>query len=360
MNYLRSFMVFSTVLLFTGAYQVAAQSFNWSQNKDEVFRLAKEQDRFILLFVGRSDCPICQRTSDIFTTNYYRTQEGSGSKAGPLKSLIDNNFIPWYSPRNDVKSQADVKIYTAHLDALVEQGFTLTLPFLYVINPDEPEKIAATSWGALSVENLRSLLTFNLLSGSKLEWYEDEETALNLAKEQNKYVFKLIGKGASPNSQQLMKQLNVDPLKKLLENNFILLYINASEANIDIKTLSGEVGTTAKSFPYITIMYPVYPDVMLFESWGIQKTSTMESILKTYPVSNDNILQDNKVNVLNKTLYISNQTNNEQIYIFTLTGKQIASVRKNHTTFQMDVSSFPKGMLVVYSSAGWNLKIVVP
>jgi trans-2-enoyl-CoA reductase len=59
-------------------------------------------------------------------------------------------------------------------------------------------------------------------------------------------------------------------------------------------------------------------------------------------------------------LQISNQTNDEQISVYTLAGKQIASVRKKETTIQIDASSFPKGVLIVGSSAGWNSKIIAP
>ena len=358
MNYLKSFIVLSisTLMLFSGVHHVTAQFFNWSQDRDEVFRLAKEQDKYVLLFVGRETCSISKRTSDILSKNYYKTQGSSSSTAGPLKLLVDDNYIPWCSLRDVASCQVMAKVYTANYDKLADQGLITSLPFVYVINPDEPEKIVASNWGSRTVDIWRDCLTVDLLSGSTLKWYDDETVALKLAKEQNKYVFKLTGRGTSPNSQQLMKQLNGNPLKKLLGDNFILLYINASETNIDIKTLSGK----DKTFPYVSIIYPAHPDVLLFESWGLQEDVSMETILKSYHVSNDNILQNNQVSVLNKTLQVSNQTYNEQIYVFTLTGKLIASVRKNNTTFQMDVSSFPKGVLIVCSSAGWNSKIVVP
>jgi thioredoxin-related protein len=353
-------LTISMLLLLPGTFHVTAQAFKWSQDKEEVFRLAKEQDRYILLFIGRPTCSNCQKISDIFTTNYYGTQNGSSSTEGPLMPTIENHFIPWYSYCDDEKSSLEVKIYTDHFYSLIDQGYKLALPFLYVINPDDPDNSLVSSQGLRSVADLRSILTFNLLSGSKLKWYEDEATALSLAAEQNKYVFKLIGKGTSPNCQQLMKQLHVDPLKKLLEDNFILLYINASEANIDVNTLSGEDETTDKSFPYFTIIYPPEPDVCLIESWGLKETATIQTILKTYPVANDQILQANKVKVLNNTLQISNQTNNEQIYVFTLTGQQITSVHKKEATIRIDTSSFPKSLLIVYSSTGWSSKIIIP
>lgn len=361
MNYLRCFIVLSisTFMLFSGADHVTAQFFNWSQNRDEVFRLAKEQDRFVLLFVGRTNCSISKRTSDILSTNYYLTQGSSSSTAGPLKPLVDTHFIPWYSARDNSLNYELSKVYTTNYDNLVNQGLITSLPFVYVINPNEPGKVVASNWGSRSVDTWQKILTVNLLSDSQLKWHEDEASALKLAKQQNKYVFKLIGKGTSPNSQQLMKQLNTDPLKKLLEDNFIPLYINASEENIDIKTLLGEMKAAGKSFPYIKIIYPQHPDDMLFESWGFQEGTSMENILKAYPVSNEPVLQERIVNVPGNLLQITNQVNKEQIYIFTLTGKQVASIPKNDTTLRIDVSSFPKGVLLVCSSAGWNSKIVI-
>jgi len=362
MNYLRSFtvLVISTLLLLFCTFISSAQFFRWNQEKDEVFKLAKEQDRFILLFVGRTNCPICQRTSDIMTINYHGTQTGLRSLEGPLKSLIDNNYVPWYSNRDDTVSQKTVQEYTAEYDELVRQGKVTSLPFLYVINPDEPEKIVACNWGSRSVEILQSLLTVNLLSDSKLKWYDDEVRALKLAKDQNKYVFKLVGKGASPNCQQLMKQLNVNPLKKLMEENFILLYINASETNIDIKSLSNDLSVKDKSFPYFTIVYPPYPDNFLFENFGYQDDVKMEEILKPYSVSNDRILYDQQVKVSGNTLQITNQIDNERIYLFTATGQQVTSIHKIGHTIQIDASYFPKGVLIVYSSTGWSSRIFIP
>ena len=357
MNNLRSFIVLtvSTLLLFSCADHVTAQFISWSQDRDKVFRLAKEQDRYVLLFIGRTTCAISKRTSDILSTNYYKTQGSSSVIAGPLKPLVDQNYIPWCSFRDDSLGQVLAKVYTADYDILVRQGLVTSLPFVYVINPDEPGKIVASNWGLRTVDIWRDVLTVNLLSGSSLKWYDDEKIALKLAKEQKKYVFKLTGKGTSPNSQKLMKQLNVNPLKKLLEDNFILLYINASDTTINTKTLSGE----NKAFPIVTIIYPPHPDDLLFESWGWQEDASMETILKAYSVSNDPVLQVRLVTVLGNLLQISNQIKKEQIYVFTLSGKQVASVPKNDTTLQMDVSSFPKGMLIVCSSAGWNSKIVV-
>lgn len=354
MTSLRSFKVFTifSIMFLSSSFFCSSQVIFWNHKQAEAFRIAQEQDKFILLFVGRPNCAICQRTSDMLSTNYFYTLEGPNTMAGPLKSVVDKNYSPWYSYRDNYDNQVEVSVYTEEILKVAK-----TLPLVFIINPDDPGKVVKSFWGAQTVEQLEAFLTINLLSGSNLNWNKDAETVFNLAKEQKKYIFKLEGKGTSHFSHQVMKLLHADPLKKLLDNNFILWY---SEFDPDMHnaTSTGDENKPI-SAPYISIIYQEEPDNMLDAIWGYQDAETLEAILKSFPVSNGITASDNHVSVSGNVLHLSNQIQYEQIQVFTLTGQRIANIQKNECAIKIDASYFPKGALVVYSSSGWSKKIVV-
>ena len=256
----------------------------------------------------------------------------------------------------------------------------INIPILCVINPEDPEEDYTVFWkkGSKTTQQLLSLITTpNLFSGSsnlnvdnsnnilfftktpswlsdqKLQWHENINEVLQLAKEQKKYVFKLVGKSTSPNSKKLLKQLYESPFEQLLTDNYILWYSS------DISESGSQ--TEAVTLPYISIIDPEKPDELLEENWGVPEAEILEEILKSYTVSNENILPNpTKAAIWDNTLLISNQTSNEQITVYSLTGQSIASVRKNDTSVSIDASKFPKGILIIRSSAGWTSKVLNP
>jgi len=329
---------------------------NWYSDKEQVFRLAKEQDRYVFLFAGLRGCPICGRTS----TNF-------GKPDNPLRPIIDADYTPWAYKvmTGSIEAFTDEYVKQFVID-VVGKGAT-KFPFLFVINPDYPDSYVKWLSGeslpdaTFTVDRLKDLLTIDLLANSTLTWYKNKEQVFNLAKVQNKYVFKLVGRGTSPNSQKLIKQLNLNSLKDLLGKNYILWYSSdVSEANLEVETLSGEDEEAVKTLPYISIIYPQAPDKSLDEVWGYQDDDkALEEILKKYTVANEIIVPENKVSVLGKTLLIANQTVNEQIRIYSLSGQNIATIRKNDFTVHIDASSFPQGILVIHSSADWSTKVLL-
>ena len=339
------------VVLFSCAFSGIAQvDITWNPNKESVFKLAKEQDQFILLLSGRSSCGITQRISDLFTTNYYQTMNGSNKMEGPLKSIIDSNYSTWFSNYSNADSRAEISVYTAEILKEAE-----TLPLVFIINPDVPNKVVKSFWGIQTVEQLKGFLTINLFAGNRLRWYDDEKTVLRLAQEQEKSIFKLEGRDTSPNSHSVMKLLNEDPLKKLLDDNFILWYCEF-DPNAHIYTLAGH--NPIITAPFISILHHEAPDKILEAVWGNQDLATLETILKSYPVSNEIVASENRVTISGNVLQISNRINNEQVHIFTIAGQCIANVPKNSYSIKIDASRFPKGALIVYGSSGWSEKII--
>ena len=60
----------------------SSEAFKWNQDKDEVFKSAKEQDKFILLFVGRTTCGACQDMSELFC-----------NPENPFKQILNDNYV---------------------------------------------------------------------------------------------------------------------------------------------------------------------------------------------------------------------------------------------------------------------------
>ena len=351
-----------SIFLCSGAFFSKAQDYtewvynNWNRDKEKVFELAKEQDRYIFLFAGLQGCPYCGRTS----TNF-------GKPDNPLRPIIDADYTPWAykSTTNYIQAFEDEYVKQFVID-VIGKGAS-KFPFLFVINPDYPDKYVKWLAGESlpdspnSVERLKDLLTVDLLASSTLTWYKNKDQVFKLAKEQNKYIFKLVGKGTSPNSQKLIKQLNLSSLKEILGNNYILWYSSdVSEANFEIEPLAGENEEIIKTLPYIALIYPEEPDYLLEQLWGDQDDDiALEGMLKKYTVSNEKILKNNKVSFSGNELLISNQTNNERIRVYSLSGQNITTFDKNDFSIRIDASDFPKGVLVINSSAGWSAKVLL-
>ena len=366
MNYLKKTTVFaiSALLLFASPFFSAAQDYetwvmdNWSKDKEEAFKQAKEQDKFVLLFVGRPTCPKCKETSELFC-----------NPENSIKTFIEDNFITLYKCYDEEDDRADVFEYIEEYYYEREiLGLVRQIPWLFIINPDrEGESVISMyrpyqEWSP-DEETMLKFLSIDLLDANELNWYADEDRVFELANEQEKLIFKFVGSGTSPNSQKVMELLQEAPLKQILDENFILWYVsNDDDCGCDIiltsEVVSKDMEIIPVSLPYISIIDPTYPEDLLEDIWGLQDKESLEELLLKYAVGNEKIPTVNNVYVSGNLLIISNQTMSEQIGIYTLTGQSIASVRKNDFTFSIDVAHLPKGIFVINSSAGWSAKIV--
>ena len=356
MNYLKK-LTSVTIFLFSCVYFCnAAVPKDWVQIKAVAFKNAQEQDKYILLFIGMAGCANCNNTSDRLTNPEL-----------PLKQILDDNYIVWWGDENNPQKRTENLIYTAELkeQAAANPG-TMSYPFLYIINPAEPDISLKSVWVPAMwsirnefVERLTDFLTIDLIAGSSLNWYKKEDEVFRLAQQQSKFIFKLEGRGTSDECIKVLKQLETNPLSKLLQDNYILWYSEYNSSNLsDVKTLSEEEDNLPVKAPYISIIYPGEPDQIVDAVWGYQDVETLEDFLKSHTVSNEMIASDNKVTVSGNVLQISNRNRNEQLRIFSLTGRQVASVRKNDYTVTIETSNFPKGVWIIYSSSGWSTKIL--
>ena len=232
-------------------------------------------------------------------------------------------------------------------------------PILCVINPDNPDEDATEYWGTMDYRTNEELLFAitppDLFAGQELTWHEDEEEVFTLAKQQGKPIFKLVGKATSPNSKKVIKQLTAEPLKPMLSEHFIL-WFSSDTSGINVNTYAE---TNSQTLPYIYIINPDEPEVILSEVKGYQDVEKLIELVIPFTVSNEIIELDNKVTVFGNMLQIANHINSEQIQLFTLNGQRIAIIRKNDYSIKIDASHFPKGTLIVYSSSGWSQKIIL-
>ena len=352
-----SLAAISSLLLIANTLNCFADDLIWHEKaKEEIFEMAKEQDKFVLLFVGNHACPLCNISQQYFN-----------DPSGTLRPIIDEHYVTWFVsyyipgiiPGSSVKADLEpVSPYIADYEANKEAGVETRFPILAIINPNEPDDEFTFFWGtgARTIEELYGFISAppDIMAGQELTWYEDKDDVFSLAKEQGKNIFKLVGRPTSPNSRSVMKQLTAEPLKELLDDNYILWY-SSDDSDVQIRSL--EETPNLHTLPYISIIDPDAPNDILDVVWGNAAVETLEEFIKSNIVSNEIITSDNIVTVINNVLYISNQTNNEQIQVFTLTGQPIVSIRKNDYAIKIDASNFPKGVLIVHSSIGWSKKI---
>ena len=335
----------SVIFLLSGAFLCEAQyPRGWYTARSTVFRYAKEQDKYILLFVGVAGCPNCQNTYTKFNI-----------PDSPVKKMLDDNYIVWYSDDNNPLRRAENMVYSSEF----RKTPNITYPLLFIINPEVPDISVDSTWVSIlwTVSNefderVLDFLSLNLVSESNLTWYydDDRDDIFSMAKEQHKYILKVEGRTGSNVCRKVISQFETNPLKKLLEDNYILWYSEfdpATRANI--------------TAPFISVIYPHAPDIILESTWGDKDVETLEALFKSYTVSNETVATGNdyKVTVSGNVLQISNPVMNEQIRVFSLTGQQIASVRKNGHTVTVDASHFPKGVVIVSGSSGWSSKLLI-
>ena len=151
-----------------------------------------------------------------------------------------------------------------------------------------------------------------------------------------------------------MKNLNTEPLKKIVEERFILWY-SAFEAVDGSFTFSTLFPLT---LPLLYLIDPDNPDDISEPVSGYQDIEVLSEMLNSF-TANEIILQDIVVTLQGNVLRISNLINNEQIRVYTWTGRMAAIIRKNDYSVRVDASNFPKGLLIISSSSGWSAKMIV-
>ena len=193
-----------------------------------------------------------------------------------------------------------------------------------------------------------------------VKWYEDRDEALALAKEQNKYVLLLYGRTTCGNCKAAKKFINEAPINAIVKESFILWFC---DVDIPEKRAQGmdyrnnyDGGIT---FPLLCVINPHEPLPALSYSVNYKNAKEIEAILKSnMPTANQEIgSESNRVYISDKVLTVSNGYYDEIVYVYTISGQLIDSFEKKDLSMHKNTNAYPKGLLLISSSKGWNSKV---
>ena len=346
------------ILSFSNTFFCAAEDLTWTYDKEEAFRLAKEQDKYVLLFVGNPGCGICNGIIANFTNEQ------------PLRQIIDKEYILWYFDHYNNNNNAEkMKLISMYTTIFLGNGVAKYYPLIYLINPYDPDNSVKSNWGNPNGHASHNKAPYSLIDfisikqslNEGLTWHDNKEDAISKAKQEGKKIFKLVGRGTSGNTKRVIKHLNEDVLKQIIDKNYILLYSDndAPVAEPELKLYSGESAEIAETTPYMYIIDPDEPEKNIVSEWGYKGVAELKEMLENAVVSNEIFERaDNIITLTNNMLYISNNIFNEHINIYTINGQQIYSISKKERSITIDASGLPKDVLIIHSSNGWSYKVL--
>lgn len=193
-----------------------------------------------------------------------------------------------------------------------------------------------------------------------VKWYEDRDEALTLAKEQNKYVLLLYGRTTCGNCAAAKKFINEAPINAIVQQNFILWFCNVdipekkAQASVYRNYYDGGI-----TFPLLCVINPQEPIPALSYTVGYKTAKQIEAILNNnMPTSNQEIdAESNIVYLSDQMLTISNNYNDETIYVYTISGQLVDSFDKKDFSIIRNAYAYPKGLLLISSSKRWDIKV---
>ena len=202
----------------------------------------------------------------------------------------------------------------------------------------------------------------------ELEWVDNKATAFELAKEQGKFVFLLVGLEFCPKCLNAIDLLNKEPFRSIVDDNYIMWRNHWSntdtrtEVNIYTDEFFELAQTQTLSFPFLYIINPDEPGKTVASKWMPtmeEAPDALAALLNTHTTSNDQpTILEQKAFISGNTLNIFSDMSDEKIYVYSIDGKYVTSFYKKDNQLSVDASNFPKGVLVIYSSKKWSLKII--
>jgi|GEM_PF-6767869 Highly conserved protein containing a thioredoxin domain len=198
-------------------------------------------------------------------------------------------------------------------------------------------------------------------------FYQSKTEAFDKAKAEGKYIFLFAGRTTCSSCEASLKAIQSEEIQAIIEESYVLWYIDwdytkrerYSEGRFYYEAVANNL--PPGNLPATYIIDPENPEEIL--SFNLQRNSiallTDFLDIEDRPVANETIaLPDNKVYISGNTLSISNNNANETIAVYTLTGQQVSSFQKNQAEGTWNAASFPKGVLIIKSSAGWSSKLM--
>lgn len=329
------------VLMFSSIQFTLAQDENdvkWFEDKDEAFEAAKKENKNVLLLWGHDGCSNCR------TAKLYIKEEQS------LRKHIDESFILWFCDSNK-SSQADNYVGQYQFEYL---------PLICIIDPNDPELPLSYLTGKPTISDIENRLKNNLPEFNDPSWYRNKEQAFATAKKENKYVLLLYGRNTCTNCRAAKEFINTTSINNITDKSFILWF-----CDVDLDSYSIEYYQKAKAekgsviFPLLCVIDPYKPIPALAYTTNYVNQEQIENLLNgNLPTANEEIYSTpSSAFITNNNLTVSNTIANEIIYIYTINGQLIDSFEKTNNIIIRSASTYPKGVLLVSSSQGWNMKL---
>lgn len=343
------------VSLFTmSLVQSANAETKWVTSKKEAIERAKKQGKFILLMEGNLKCSYCNSAKKLLA-------------AEPLNSLLNDSYILWFAEVSKMEGRP-------YRDFLPKSDYT-AFPYLYIIDPNDPDKPISQEdpdnpyksfKGKVTKEFLAGFLangpTANKPDGTE-DWILTKDYAFEQAQESGKQLFLFCWSPTCGICEDTRDSLFIEPFSGIIEKDYIIWYSNYRESHLKAEAQSyiDEIKNEAKLLPMLFIIDPENPEKSLRSGWGRKNKEELEVFLTgdDGSVSNEAInTASTQVYISNNTLTISNDISSETIRVFDISGQQIDTFIKKEIQLNQPVSNYPKGVLIIHSSAGWTTKVV--
>lgn len=198
-------------------------------------------------------------------------------------------------------------------------------------------------------------------------FHHSKNEAFEKAKAEGRYIFLIGGRSTCPNCRATVEAAHSGEVNQLIQESYVVWYIdwdtvkNSNNPNVEGKNyVDKALEEGIKSLPALFIIEPE-TETVLYLKWGKHDKANLSSFLNVQnrPVANEiTVLSPNKIYIAQNTLFISNNNLDERITIYTLTGQMVSSFLKKETDQTIDATAFPKGVLILTSSAGWSSKLV--
>lgn len=196
-----------------------------------------------------------------------------------------------------------------------------------------------------------------------MTWYLDKEDAIEVAREQNKYVFLLWGRSICERCEKLRADIARCPIQSVIEKDYVLWYSDSDLYDRDHPDVAGYLSSfpsNAIPLPVVCVIDPADATIAYGLQNGDYDVNDLAEMLQS-SVNNDYITNfiDVKVGVYKNNLVIRSEIINEYIHVFTVTGSFVDRFRKTEYDTNRNISVYPGGVLVVTGSSGWTRKIFV-
>ena len=250
-----SLLIFSLIL----SSKTLAADLEWQTSKDTAFSIAISQNKKVLLLAGRDACGNC---------NYMKNTVFESAEP-PIKELIEQNFILWFS---DVDNSNEWYLYADGLG-----GFTL--PLICIIDPNSDNIYEDRTTGIQYSEEFYSRL---LQCTTDLIWYNSEATAFSAAISQNKKILLFVGRESSHNCNYMkgtVFESAEPPIKELIEQNFILWF---SDVDDSIEWYPYADGLGNFYLPLLCVIDPSNDNIYEDRTTGIQYSQEFYDRLLPY------------------------------------------------------------------------------